>query len=133
MKHIGILITSLGVFTILVMNLYYNSITLDIQNIKDYVTESNIILEDISNKEDYVMDKKDEYISRLIVLKKGMENTKTTFLTNNYKSYKIKSIESLIKSISEEKNKFKYLEDVDKYNSLCNKELEKLTNINLIG
>ena len=133
MKHIGILITSLGVFTILVMNLYYNSITLDIQNIKGYVTESNIILEDISNKEDYVMDKKDEYISRLIVLKKGMENTKTTFLTNNYKSYKIKSIESLIKSISEEKNKFKYLEDVDKYNSLCNKELEKLTNINLIG
>lgn len=133
MKHIGILITSLGVFTILVMNLYYNSITLDIQNIKDYVTESNIILEDISNKEDYVMDKKDEYISRLIVLKRGMENTKTTFLTNNYKSYKIKSIESLIKSISEEKNKFKYLEDVDKYNSLCNKELEKLTNINLIG
>lgn len=133
MKYIGILITSIGVFVVLVMNLYYNSVTLDIQNIKDYVVETNIILEDISKKEGYVMDKKDEYISRLITLKKGMENTKTTFLINDYKLYKIKSIDSLIKSISEYKNKDRHLEDVNKYNSLCDKELERLTSRNLIG
>lgn len=133
MKHIGILIASIGVFVVLVMNLYYNSVTLDIQNIKDYVVETNIILEDISKKEEYVMDKKDEYISRLTTLKKGMENTKTTFLINDYKLYKIKSIESLIKSISEDKNKDRHLEDVNKYNALCDKELEKLTSRNLIG
>lgn len=133
MKYIGILITSIGVFVVLVMNLYYNSVTLDIQNIKDYVVETNIILEDISKKEGYVMDKKDEYISRLITLKKGMENTKTTFLINDYKLYKIKSINSLIKSISEYKNKDRHLEDVNKYNALCDKELERLTSRNLIG
>ncbi len=133
MKYIGILITSIGVFVVLVMNLYYNSVTLDIQNIKDYVVETNIILEDISKKEGYVMDKKDEYISRLITLKKGMENTKTTFLINDYKLYKIKSIDSLIKTISEYKNKDKHLEDVNKYNALCDKELERLTSRNLIG
>ena len=133
MKYIGILITSIGVFVVLVMNLYYNSVTLDIQNIKDYVVETNIILEDISKKEGYVMDKKDEYISRLITLKKGMENTKTTFLINDYKLYKIKSIDSLIKTISEYKNKDKHLEDVNKYNALCDKGLERLTSRNLIG
>ncbi len=133
MKYIGILITSIGVFVVLVMNLYYNSVTLDIQNIKDYVVETNIILEDISKKEGYVMDKKDEYISRLITLKKGMENTKTTFLINDYKLYKIKSIDSLIKTISEYKNKDRHLEDVNKYNALCDKELERLTSRNLIG
>ena len=133
MKYIGILITSIGVFVVLVMNLYYNSVTLDIQNIKDYVVETNIILEDISKKEGYVMDKKDEYISRLITLKKGMENTKTTFLINDYKLYKIKSIDSLIKTISEYKNKDKHLEDVNKYNALCDKELERLTIRDLIG
>lgn len=132
MKHIGILITSIGVFVVIVMNLYYNSVTLDIQNIKDYVVETNIILEDISKKEKYVIEKKDEYISRLMTLKKGMKNTKTTFLINDYKLYKIKSIDSLIKSISEDNNKYRYLEDANKYNDLCNKELEKLTSRNLI-
>ncbi len=133
MKYIGILITSIGIFVVLVMNLYYNSVTLDIKNIKDYVVETNIILEDISKKEGYVLDKKDEYISRLIKLKKGMENTKTTFLINDYKLYKIKSIDSLIKTISEYKNKDKHLEDVNKYNALCDKELERLTIRDLIG
>lgn len=95
--------------------------------------ETNIILEDISKKEGYVLDKKDEYISRLIKLKKGMENTKTTFLINDYKLYKIKSIDSLIKTISEYKNKDKHLEDVNKYNALCDKELERLTIRDLIG
>ncbi len=133
MKNIGILLVSIGVFLIVVMNLYSNSVTLDMQKIRDYVVETNVILEDISNKEEYVIDKKDEYISRLIALKKGMENSKTTFLINDYKEYKIKSINSLIKSISEDKDKEKHLDDVNKYNILCDKELEKLTSKSFIG
>lgn len=133
MKNIGILLVSIGVFLIVVMNLYSNSVTLDMQKIRDYVVETNVILEDISNKEEYVIDKKDEYISRLIALKKGMENSKTTFLINDYKEYKIKSINSLIRSISEDKDKEKHLDDVNKYNILCDKELEKLTSKSFIG
>ena len=128
MKYIGILITSIGVFVVLVLNLYYNSVTLDIQNIKDYVVETNIILEDIIEKEEVVNEKKDEYISRLITLKKGMENTKTTFLINDYKLYKIKSIDSLIYMISYPNDKERYLTELEKYNKLSEEELNKLIN-----
>ena len=43
------------------------------------IIESNIILEDVLNKEEYVMDKKEEYISRLTNLKKGINSSKTSF------------------------------------------------------
>ena len=134
MKYIGILISSIGVFLVVVVNLYYNSITLDIQMIKDYIVETNIILEDVVKKEEYVDDKKDEYISRLITLRNGIQNSKTTFLVKDYKEYKIKSIECLIESISEDKtkNRNQYLEEVMKYNDLCDEELEKLVNKNLL-
>lgn len=71
MKNIGLLISSIGVLLVVVVNLYYNSITLDIKMIKDYIIETNIILEDILEKESYVDNKKDEYISRLMSLKRG--------------------------------------------------------------
>lgn len=134
MKYVGLLISSIGVFIVVVANLYYNSITLDIQMIKDYIVETNIILEDVVEKEEYVEEKKDEYISRLMTLKNGIQNSKTTFLVKDYKNYKIKSIESLIEGISEskEKNKSKCLEEVIKYNNLCNEELEKLVNKNML-
>ncbi|MGX4600980.1 hypothetical protein [Faecalimicrobium sp. JNUCC 81] len=128
MKYIGLVVSSIGVFLIILINLYYNSVTLDMQKIKDYVFETNIILEDILEKEEHVKEKKDEYISRLVSIKKGITNSKTTFLINDYKEYKIKSIDSLIQSISENKNKEKHLEDADKYNSLCDEELDKLAN-----
>lgn len=126
MKYIGLVVSAIGVFLIILVNLYYNSVTLDMQKIKDYVFETNIILEDILEKEEHVKEKKDEYISRLASIKKGMINSKTTFLISEYKEYKIKSIDSLIQSISENKDKEKHLEDVDKYNSLCDEELDKL-------
>ena len=119
MKYVGLL-----------TNFYYNSITLDMQKIKDYIVESNIILEDIVKKEEQVMEKKDEYITRLINLKKGIKNSKTSFLVKDYKEYKIKSIEGLIKSISE--SDLKYLEEVEKYNNLSEKELDKILNKSLI-
>ena len=76
------------------------------------------------------MEKKDEYITILINLKKGIKNSKTSFLVKDYKEYKIKSIEGLIKSISE--SDLKYLEEVQKYNNLSEKELDKILNKSLI-
>lgn len=130
MKYVGLLISSIVVFLVILTNLYYNSITLDMQKIKDYIVESNIILEDVVKKEEQVMEKKDEYVTRLINLKKGIENSKTSFLVKNYKEYKIKSIEGLINSIS--KSDLKYLEEVEKYNNLSDEELDKILNKNLI-
>ena len=130
MKYIGLLISSIAVFLVILTNFYYYSVTLDIQKIKDYIVESNIILEDIIKNEEIVMEKKDEYISRLINLKNGIKNSNTSFLVKQYKEYKVKSIEGLIKSISE--SDLKYLEDVEKYNILCEQELEKIINKGLI-
>ena len=128
MKYVGLLLSSIGVFLVVLVNLYYNSITLDMQKVKDYIRESNIILEDVVQKEDLVKEKKDEYISRLMILKKGIKNSKTSFLINEYKEYKIKSIESLINTISTDKEEKDYLEEVFKYNELGDKELDKLIN-----
>ncbi|WP_122640215.1 MULTISPECIES: hypothetical protein [unclassified Romboutsia] len=128
MKYIGLVLSSICVFIIVLANLYYNSITLDMQKMKNYIVESNRVLSDVIEKEDVVQDNKDEYISRLISLKKGIENSKTSFLISDYKSYRIKSIDSLIYSISNSKEKEKYLSDVDKYNKLSEEELNKLIN-----
>lgn len=130
MKYVGLLISSVVVFLVILTNFYYNSITLDMQKIKDYIVESNIILEDIVKKEEYVMEKKEEYVVRLNNLKNGIKNSRTSFLVKNYKEYKIKSIEGLINSIS--KSDLKYLEEVEKYNNLSEKELDKILNKSLI-
>jgi hypothetical protein len=63
-------------------------------------------------------------------LKNGINNSNTSFLIKEYKEYRIKSIEGLIKSIS--KSDLKYLEDVDRYNTLSEKVLEKILNKGLI-
>lgn len=128
MKQVGLLVSSICIFLVILVNFYYNSITLDMQRMKYYVIESNMILEDIVKKEEHVEEKKDEYISRLMTLKRGMENSKTSMLVSNYKEYKVKSIECLIHSITEWKSKDKYLEEANKYNILGEKELDKLVN-----
>lgn len=132
MKYIGLVLSSVCVFIIVLANLYYNSITLDMQKMRDYIIESNRILSDVIEDEDGIEDRQGEYISRLMSLKKGIENTKTSFLIDEYKSYRIKSIENLIYSISESKEKEKYLSEVDKYNKLSEEELNKLININIM-
>ncbi|MDK2585619.1 hypothetical protein QOZ83_07075 [Romboutsia sedimentorum] len=126
MKYVGLLISSVAVFLIIIGNFYYNSVTLDMQKIKDYVVESNIILEDVVEKQDQVAKNKDEYVSRLVTLKKGINNSKTTFLISGYKEYKIKSIDGLMDSILSENDKAVYLEKVSKYNELCDDEIDKL-------
>lgn len=132
MKYVGLLLSSICVFLIVLANLYCNSVTLDMQHIKDYVVEANIILEDTIEKEDIVEDKKGEYISRLITLKRGIENSNTSFLISGYKEYKVKSIENLIYSLSEGNKKDEYIKEVQKYNALSDKELDKLVNRKLI-
>ncbi|MBC5995756.1 hypothetical protein EAI30_04920 [Romboutsia ilealis] len=128
MKYIGLVLSSVCIFIIVLANLYYNSITLDMQRMKNYIVECNRILSDTIEKEELVNEKKDEYISRLISLKKGIKNSKTSFLVKDYKDYKVKSIDNLIYMISYPNDKEIYLSEVEKYNKLSEEELNKLIN-----
>ncbi|MFR5132264.1 MAG: hypothetical protein ACLTDP_06640 [Terrisporobacter sp.] len=109
---------------------FYNSLLIDMDKIKDYVTESNYIFEQVVKNEDKVDDNKGEYISRLITIKKGMENTNTSFLFEKYKEIKISSIELLIDLINEnnEKDKNNYLKLVLKSNDRSQRELDSMMN-----
>ena len=66
MKNIGLLLCSITGFFIILGCLFYNSLLIDMDKIKDYVTESNYIFEQVVKNEDKVDDNKGEYISRLI-------------------------------------------------------------------
>lgn len=130
MKNIGLLLCSVTGFFIILGCLFYNSLLIDMDKIKDYVTESNYIFEQVVKNEDKVDDNKGEYISRLITIKKGMENTNTSFLFEKYKEIKISSIELLIDLINEnnEKDKKDYLKLVLKSNDKSQRELDSLMN-----
>ena len=130
MKNIGLLLCSITGFFIILGCLFYNSLLIDMDKIKDYVTESNYIFEQVVKNEDKVDDNKGEYISRLITIKKGMENTKTSFLFEKNKEKKISSIELLIDLINEnnEKDKNNYLKLVLKSNDRSQRELDSMMN-----
>ena len=130
MKNIGLLLCSITGFFIILGCLFYNSLLIDMDKIKDYVTESNYIFEQVVKNEDKVDDYKGEYISRLITIKKGMENTNTSFLFEKYKEIKISSIELLIDLINEnnEKDKNNYLKLVLKSNDRSQRELDSMMN-----
>ena len=134
MKNIGLLLCSVTGFFIILGCLFYNSLLIDMNKIKDYVTESNYILEKVVKNEDKVNEKKGEYISRLISIKKGMENTNTSFLFEKYKITKTSSIELLIDAISEdnESDKEEYLKLVFQSNEESQEELNTLMNKNFI-
>ena len=123
MKNIGLLLCSITGFFIILGCLFYNSLLIDMDKIKDYVTESNYIFEQVVKNEDKVDDNKGEYISRLITIKKGMENTNTSFLFEKYKKIKISSIELLIDLINEN-----YLKLVLKSNDRSQRELDSMMN-----
>ena len=130
MKNIGLLLCSITGFFIILGCLFYNSLLIDMDKIKDYVTESNYIFEQVVKNEDKVDHNKGEYISRLITIKKGMENTNTSFLFEKYKEIKISSIELLIDLINEnnEKDKNNYLKLVLKSNDRSQRELDSMMN-----
>ena len=130
MKNIGLLLCSVTGFFIILGCLFYNSLLIDMDKIKDYVTESNYIFEQVVKNEDKVDDNKGEYISRLITIKKGMENTNTSFLFEKYKEIKISSIELLIDLINEnnEKDKKNYLKLILKSNDRSQRELDSMMN-----
>lgn len=130
MKNIGLLLCSITGFFIILGCIFYNSLLIDMDKIKDYVTESNYIFEQVVKNEDKVDDNKGEYISRLITIKKGMENTNTSFLFEKYKEIKISSIELLIDLINEnnEKDKKNYLKLILKSNDRSQRELDSMMN-----
>lgn len=134
MKNIGLLLSSIAGFFIILGCLFYNSLLIDMDRIKDYVTESNAILQDVMENEDKVNEKKGEYISRLMKIKKGMENSHTSFLFDKYKLIKTSSIELLIDVINEDNDddKDEYLKLVFKSNDESQDELDTLINKNFI-
>lgn len=132
MKYIGLLVSSICVVGILLINSYYNIINLDVQKMSSYVIESNMILEDFIVKEEHVLKNENEYISRLTNIIECMENSTTSFFTKKYKEYKVKSIENLINTISNDEERSKYLDLVNKYNSLSQEELNSLLDKNLL-
>lgn len=134
MKNIGLLLSSIAGFFIILGCLFYNSLLIDMDRIKDYVAESNVILQDVMENEDKVNEKKGEYISRLMKIKKGMENSHTSFLFDKYKLIKTSSIELLIDVINEnnEDDKDEYLKLVFEANNESQNELDTLMNKNFI-
>ncbi len=134
MKNIGLLLSSIAGFFIILGCLFYNSLLIDMDRINDYVTESNAILKDVMENEDKVNEKKGEYISRLMKIKKGMENSHTSFLFDKYKLIKTSSIELLIDVINEDNDddKDEYLKLVFKSNDESQDELDTLMNKNFI-
>lgn len=134
MKNIGLLLSSITAFFIILGCLFYNSLLIDMNRIKDYVTESNVILQEVIENKGKVDDKKGEYISRLMKIKKGMENSHTSFLFDKYKVIKTSAIELLIDVISEdnEEDKEECLKLVFKANNESQDELNTLMNKNFI-
>lgn len=134
MKNIGLLLSSITAFFIILGCLFYNSLLIDMNKIKDYVTESNVILQEVMENQGKVDDKKGEYISRLMKIKKGMENSHTSFLFDKYKVIKTSAIELLIDVINEdnEEDKEECLKLVFKANNESQDELDTLMNKNFI-
>lgn len=128
-KNILILGSSICVFIIMMINLYYNTINLDMHVMSEQMVETNNILEDLITKKEGVLDKKDSYISRLLDIRDDFENQRVSFFMSNYKNYKLKSIESLINAISSENSE--YIDEVYKYNRLSDEEIDKLIKNNL--
>lgn len=128
-KNILILGSSICVFIIMMINLYYNTINLDMHVMSEQMVETNNILEDLITKKEEVLDKKDSYISRLLDIKDDFENQRVSFFMSNYKNYKLKTIESLINAISSENSE--YIDEVYKYNRLGDEEIDKLIKNNL--
>lgn len=134
MKNIGLLLSSITAFFVILGCLFYNSLLIDMNKIKDYVTESNVILQEVMENQGKVDNKKGEYISRLMKIKKGMENSHTSFLFDKYKVIKTSAIELLIDVISEynEEDKEECLKLVFKANNESQDELNTLMNKNFI-
>ena len=134
MKNIGLFLVSVTGFFIMLGCLFYNLLLIDMNKIKDYVTESNCILEQVVNGDESVNEQKGKYISRLLTIKKELENSSTSFLFNKYKVVKISQIELLIEAISEENEEDKkdYLKLVLKSDDESKHELDSLMNKNFI-
>lgn len=133
-KSIGLLVSSFLAFFIILGCLFYNYLLIEMNQIKDYVGESNLIFEQVINNEEKIDEKKGEYILRLNNIKKGLENTNTSFLFDKYKLLKVDSIELLIEAINEreQNEKEEYLNLVFKCNDESQEELDTLMNKNFL-
>lgn len=126
MKYIGLLASSICVVVVLLVNSYYNALTLDLNKLKNYATEINFVLEEYIDNKPYVLKHDEEYINRLENIKSGIEHSNTTFLVKDYKQYKVNTVENLINCIKHDDKSDTYLLLINKYNELANKEIKDL-------
>lgn len=129
MKYITIFLSIISVLGITLLNLYYNSLCLDIKMIEKHIKETNFIALEIVKDETNLVENKDNYLKRLSNIKQGLENAKTSILTKEYIDLKIKSIKNL--QICIEENNKQYFNMFDEYNRLSEENLQNLLQRNI--
>ena len=126
MKHILILTSSLVVLFIMLINLYYSVIKLDIVKIEDYINESNEILVEVQRNK-FINDKqKDEYINKLNDIEKDIIDSRTSYIIGDYKKYKLSMINSLKESIISLDKRDININKTNAYNEKAKEELYKI-------
>ena len=130
MKYIISIVSLCIVSLTLFIGSYYKNLQYDIEKIKPYITEMNFIVYEYNDNYNYVFNNNTEYINRISKIKKGIKNTKISLLIEDYIKYKISAIESFEKYLSSKDEK--YLKAFNKYNTIAEKELDEISNNNLI-
>lgn len=125
MKNIGLLISSLTVFFVILINLYYNFIALDVKTIEDDIKQCNNIFETILNDK-FIDENKNKYTQELFQIKENINNDKTSFFIKDYKDYKIDIIDSMINYIENEDKRDKYLDEINHLEKTAQQELNKI-------
>lgn len=131
MKYVGILSAGICSFIIILASLYYNCVTIDMNNIKSYIIETNTIYNDLLTEEKAI-NQKEEYIERLEKIKSGLENSTTTHYMNKYKKLKIKQIDKIMDNLKGKNDREIYVDAINYYNNKGNLEITNLTNKNFI-
>lgn len=125
MKNIGLLISSLTVFFVILINLYYNFIALDVKTIEDDIKQCNNVFETILNDK-FIDENKNKYTQELFQIKENINNDKTSFFIKDYKDYKIDIIDSMINYIENEDKRDKYLDEINHLEKTAQQELNKI-------
>jgi hypothetical protein len=135
-RAIALLLVSVSFFCLVLNNLYFNTLNLDMQRLDVYNKEINFILRDLDNKNELIEKNKEEYIQRLNNIKSGLNNTKTSIFLKKYKNYKkstVVNIKKIVEEKSDEKdNKKKAYKEIHSLNQLSDLEIMNLENNNFL-
>lgn len=126
MKRITLLLISSGiVFSIISLNLYYSLIKFDTVKVKNLISKSNMIFEEVIKVDEISENDKYEYIKQLTIIEKKMEHSKSVIVSEKYKQSKMDMIKNLKKYIQEDDDKQIYLHKINDSNKISKDELSK--------